>query len=148
MPIRSPARRRVVPFKFEAKSQGGIQDCVHYIHDGYLDTQLEYCYSLYVMVTNKVTAKEARDNFTDVLGMAYYGKQPVIVERKGRPFAVVINPQEFEKYEKYKEAARKRILEIIEEIQGANKKRDYNEVLNDVTRAVEEIRSKRYAGKK
>lgn len=97
------------------------------------------------MVTNKVTAKEARDNFTDVLGMAYYGKQSVVVERGGRPFAVVINPDEFDKYEKYKEAARKRILEIIEEIQAANKGANYGEVLKDVTGAVQEIRRKRYA---
>ena len=97
------------------------------------------------MVTNKVTAKEARDNFTDVLGMAYYGKQSVVVERGGRPFAVVINPDEFDKYEKYKEAARKRIGEIIEEIQVANKGANYDEVLKDVTEAVEEVRRKRYA---
>lgn len=100
------------------------------------------------MITNKVTAKQARDNFTDVLGMAYYGKQPVVVERKGRPFAVVINPDEYEKYEKYKEAAGKRILEIIEEIQAANKDADYNEVLEDITEAVQEVRRKRYAGRK
>lgn len=100
------------------------------------------------MITNKVTAKEARDNFTDVLGMAYYGNQPVIVERKGRPFAVVINPNEYEKYEKYKEAARKRILEIIEEIQKANKGANYNAVMKDATEAVEEIRKIRHARQK
>lgn len=97
------------------------------------------------MITNKVTAKEARDNLTDVLGMAYYGKQAVMVERKGRPFAVVINPEEYEKYEKYKEAARKRTLEIIEEIQQANKGADYNQVMKDVTEAVKEVRKKKYA---
>lgn len=100
------------------------------------------------MITNRVTAKEARDNFTDVLGMAYYGKQPVVVERKGRPFAVVINPQEYEKYEKYKEAARQRILEIIDEIQAANKGADYEQVLKDVTEVVKEVRKKRYARRK
>lgn len=73
------------------------------------------------MIRNRVTAKQARDNFTDILGTVYYGKQPVIVERKGRPFAVVVNPEEYEKYEKHKDAARKRIFEIIEEIQAANK---------------------------
>lgn len=100
------------------------------------------------MITNRVTAKEARDNFTDVLGMAYYGKQPVVVERKGRPFAVVINPEEFEKYEKYKEAARKRISEIIKEIQAANKDVSYKQVLKDVTETVEEARKQRYAREK
>lgn len=95
-----------------------------------------------------VTAKEARDNFTDILGMVYYGKEPVVVERKGRPFAVVVNPDEYDKYEKYKEAARKRILEIIDEIQDANKGADYEEVLRDATEAVEEVRKQRYARRK
>ena len=44
------------------------------------------------MVTRCMTAKEARDNFTDLLGAVYYGKEPVVVEKQGRPFAVVINP--------------------------------------------------------
>lgn len=95
-----------------------------------------------------VTAKEARDNFTDILGMVYYGKEPVMVEKKGRPFAIVINPDEYKKNEKYKEAARKRILEIIEEIQAANKGANYAEVLKDVTEAVNEVRKQRYARRK
>lgn len=99
------------------------------------------------MITNKVTAKQARDNLTDVLGMVYYGKTPVVVEKQGRPFAVVINPQEYEKYEQYKEAAKKRILEILDEIQAANKDVDYGEVLKNVTEVVEEVRQERYAKK-
>lgn len=100
------------------------------------------------MITNRVTAKQARDNFTDILGTVYYGKQPVIVERKGRPFAVVLNPEEYERYEKYKEAAKKRIFEIIGEIQAANQGADYNEVLKDVTEEVEKVRKDRYARQK
>lgn len=100
------------------------------------------------MISNKVTAKQARDNFTDILGMVYYGKQSVVVERKGRPFAVVLNPQEYEKYERYKKAAKKRILEIMEEIQAANKNAPYEQVLRDVTEEVEKVRSKRYGRQK
>lgn len=97
------------------------------------------------MITQKMTAKEARDNFTDLLGTVYYGKESVVVEKKGRPFAVVINPDEYGNYIKYKEAARKRILEIIEEIQAANKDKSYEETLKDVTRAVEKVREEKYA---
>lgn len=100
------------------------------------------------MITNRVTAKEARDNFTDVLGKAYYGKQSVVVERKGRPFAVVINPEEYEKYEKYKQAAKKRISEIMEEIQMASENAEYEEVLKDVTEAVEEVRQQKHVRQK
>lgn len=100
------------------------------------------------MIPNRVTAKQARDNFTDILGTVYYGKQSVIVERKGRPFAVVVNPEEYEKYENYKEAARKRIFEIIEEIQVVNKGAKYEKVLKDVTDEVEKVREEMYARRK
>ena len=100
------------------------------------------------MMPNRVTAKQARDNFTDILGTVYYGRQPVIVERKGRPFAVVVNPEEYEKYENYKDAARKRIFEIIEEIQAANKGAKYEKVLKEVTDEIEEVRQEMYARRK
>lgn len=104
------------------------------------------------MITQKMTAKEARDNFTDLLGTVYYGKGSVVVEKKGRPFAVVVNPEEYGNYIKYKEAAKKRIFEIIEEIQAANeqvlssgnKSKTYEETFKDVTGAVEEARTERY----
>lgn len=103
----------------------------------------------------KITARQARDNFTDLLGSVYYGKEAVVVEKKGRPFAVVVNPEEYGNYIKYKEAAKKRVLEIIEEIQAANKQvfsfgnknQCFEDVFKDVTEAVEEMRRKKYAKK-
>lgn len=91
-----------------------------------------------------VTAKEARDNFTDILGMVYYGKEPVMVEKKGRPFAIVINPEEYDRYKEYKQTARKRVFEIIKEIRQANKGESFNKVYKDVTKIVEEVRKERY----
>ncbi len=96
----------------------------------------------------KVTAKEARDNFTDLLGTVYYGKEPVVVEKQGRPFAVVINPQEFKKYEDFKTAAKRRFFEIVDEIQAGNKDRSFEKVLEDVTKEVETVRRKRYDRRK
>lgn len=43
-----------------------------------------------------MTARQARDNFTDLLGAVYYGKKAVTIEKKGRTFAVVISPDEYE----------------------------------------------------
>ena len=96
----------------------------------------------------RMTAKEARDKFTDLLGTVYYGKEPVIVEKQGRPFAVVINPNEYESYQNFKKAAKKRIFEIVDEIQAANKGKKYEDVLKDVTQEVEEVRKERYAKRK
>lgn len=97
------------------------------------------------MITKRMTAKEARDNFTDLLGAVYYGKEPVIVEKKGRPFAVVLSPEEYQQYENFKSAARKRVWEIVEEIQSKNKNASFSKVLEDVTAEVEKVRTERYA---
>ena len=96
----------------------------------------------------RITAKEARDNFTDLLGTVYYGQETVVVEKQGRPFAVVISPQEFKKYEDFKTAAKRRFFEIVDEIQAANKGIDPEKVLEDVTREVEIVRKQRYEKEK
>lgn len=96
----------------------------------------------------RISAKEARDNFTDLLGMVYYGKEPVVVEKQGRPFAVVIDPDTFKQYEDFKAAAKKRFFEIVAEIQAANKGTDYAKVLRDVTKEVEIVRRQRYEKEK
>lgn len=90
----------------------------------------------------KVTAKAARDNFTDLLGTVYYGKEPVAVEKKGRIFAIVINPQE---YENLKKAAKARFFEIVNNLQRTNRGEKLNKVLRDVTPTVEQVRQSRYA---
>lgn len=97
------------------------------------------------MITRRMSAKEARDNFADLLGAVYYGKEPILVEKKGRPFAVVINPDEYETFQNFKKAAKKRFFEIVDEIQTANKGATYNKVLKDVTKIVAEVRKARYA---
>ena len=92
------------------------------------------------MITRTMTAKEARDNFTDLLGAVYYGKESIIVEKKGRQFAVVISPEQYEGLKREQEKA----WSIIEAIQARNKDKDPEKVLADVTRAVEEVRKARY----
>lgn len=89
-----------------------------------------------------MTAKEARDNFTDLLGAVYYGKEPIIVEKKGRPFAVVINPQE---YARYRKAAKERFFEVVDSIRAGNKDKNPAAVLKDVTAEVEIVRQQQHA---
>ena len=96
----------------------------------------------------RITAKEARDNFTDMLGTVFYGKEAVIVEKQGRPFAVVINPDEYETFQNFKKAAKKRFFELVEEIQQANKGKSFNKVYKEVTEIVDEVRKERYAKRK
>lgn len=97
------------------------------------------------MITRKMSAKEARDNFSQLLGTVYFGKEPVIVEKQGTPYAVVINPQEYQKFEVYKKAAKQRFFEIVDEISEANKDNSFDQVIKDVTDMVDEVRKERYA---
>ena len=90
----------------------------------------------------RVSAKDARDNFTDLLGSVYYGNQVVAIDRKGRTFAVVVNPEE---YRALKKTAKGKFFEVVADIQSANRAVDEDQVLEDVTKAVEEVRKELYA---
>lgn len=97
------------------------------------------------MNIRRMSAKEARDNFADLLGTVYYGREPVIVEKQGRPYAVVINPEE---YKRYRKAAKERFFELIDEIQTKNKDSNAERILQDVTAAVEDVRQENQAKSK
>jgi prevent-host-death family protein len=92
-------------------------------------------------VTKRMSAREARDNFSDLLGVVFYGKEPVIVERKGKPVAVVISP---EQYERYEQQVDQRFREAVDELRRRNADKDPNAVLRDVTEVVEEVRREQY----
>lgn len=88
-----------------------------------------------------MSAKQARDNFSDLIGAVYYGKEPIIVEKKGKPFAVVINPDE---YARYRQAAKERFFETVNRIQANNRDKNSEDVLKNVTAIVETVRQERY----
>lgn len=90
-------------------------------------------------MTRRMSSREARANFSDLIASVHYGQDPVIVERKGKPFAVVISPKDFEQYQK---AQRERLFELIDEVQGRNEDRDPVEIEADIDRAIEEVRQK------
>ncbi len=87
-----------------------------------------------------MSSREARANFADLLGAVYYTGEAVVVEKKGKPVAVVISPAA---YQALTEASA-RDWAVIEELQAANADRDPDAVLADATAAVEEVRAERY----
>ena len=89
------------------------------------------------MVTRRMSTREARDNFSDLLASVYYGGEPVVVERRGCPIAVVISPQE---YERYKKSEKEQFFQLVDEIQRRNQDKDPQEVETDVAAAVAEAR--------
>jgi prevent-host-death family protein len=88
-----------------------------------------------------MSVREARANFSDLTNSVYYTKEPVIVEKNGRPVAVVINPEE---YERWQQGQRERFMELVREIQDLNAGADPEEVQRDIDEAVEEVRQELY----
>lgn len=81
-------------------------------------------------------SREARANFADLLGSVFYTNEAVIVEKKGKPVAVVISPAQ---YQALTEVSA-RDWAVIDAVRARNADRDPDEVLVDVTAAVEEVR--------
>ena len=46
-----------------------------------------------------LTVVEARTNLSELLGEVFYTGQPIIIERHGKPMAVVINPDTFARFQ-------------------------------------------------
>lgn len=86
--------------------------------------------------TNKVSVKEARDNFSDILGLVHYANIPITIEKSGEPFAVLINPSLWENYLKYIE---KRAFETIKAIHKRNKNIDPEKLERDIEQARNEV---------
>lgn len=96
------------------------------------------------MVTKHVSIGQARANMSELLGSVYYGREPVIVERKGKPVAVWISPEQFQKLEEYQQQAKERFFRAVDEVQRLNADEDPDAVLRDVTEIVEQVRRERY----
>lgn len=93
------------------------------------------------MAVRKMSVRDARANFSELLGLVYYTKEPVVVERKGKPFAVLISPDQYAMLEKELE----RSWHALQQVQEQNADRDPEEVLRDVTEVVEAVRQERHA---
>jgi len=95
------------------------------------------------MLAKTMSAREARANFSDLLGLVYYTKEPVIVEKKGKPVAVVISTEDYERLQKEQERA----WAVVDTARERNADKDPEEVLRDVTADVEAVRREMYEEK-
>ena len=92
------------------------------------------------MAVLKMSVREARSNFSDLLARVFYTREPVIIEKKGRAFAVVISAQDYEAFWK----AHTEAFAVIDGIRARNGDKDIDEVERDVTAAVEAVRQESY----
>jgi prevent-host-death family protein len=88
-----------------------------------------------------MSAKDARDQFSDVLNRVYYQREPIIVERQGKPMVVVVSLADFERYQ---QLAKEHFFQAVDQVQARTVGHDPDEVLRDVSEAVDEVRRDTY----
>ena len=88
----------------------------------------------------KVSAVEARKRLGELLEGVYYRGDEVVIERAGKPMAVVIPAERYETMER----SRERLSELIEKNWERNKDVPYEEIEREVAQAIREVREQRY----
>ena len=96
-----------------------------------------------MIMAKRMSAKDARSKFSDLLGTVHYGGEEVIVERSGRPVAAVIPVPVYERLV----AERQTRFEVIERVRSRVPKASLDEIETDVRQAVAKVRSRRAPGR-
>lgn len=85
----------------------------------------------------KISAKEARDRFADVLGQVHYGKDTVIVEKQGKPIVAIIDVERYDRLTQAWEAP----FKVLDRIWAKNRDKDLDQIRQDVAAAIAETRA-------
>src|SRR3954464_16076899 len=93
------------------------------------------------MTSIVINATQARDNLAEILGRVKFGDEIVTIEKKGKPYAVIMSPEE---YRRYQEIAKKAFAATVAAIRAKNTTAPEDEIMADVTKAVESVRQERY----
>jgi len=88
-------------------------------------------------MVRRLSAKEARDRFSEILGQVHYGKDTVIVEKQGKPVAAVIGVERYEELLQAWEAP----FGVLDRVAAKNPDADPVEVQADAAGAVAAVRA-------
>lgn len=88
-------------------------------------------------MVRKMSAKEARDRFAEVLGQVHYGKDTVIVEKQGKPVVAVIDMERYDRLMK----AWDEPFTVLDRIRVKNQDKDLARIQKDVAAAVVAVRT-------
>jgi prevent-host-death family protein len=88
-----------------------------------------------------ISAGEARKRLGELLEGVYYRGDEVIIERAGRPMAVVIPSSRYEGFQRQ----RKVFLDMIEEITERSKTPEERAIEVEIDAAIREVRTERRA---
>ncbi len=86
----------------------------------------------------RISAVEARKRLGEVLEGVYYRGDEVVIERAGKPMAVVIPAERYQAIER----SRERMWTLIEETQERNKDVSPEEIERAIAEAIAEVRGR------
>lgn len=87
-----------------------------------------------------ISARDAREQFGELLGAIDATKEPIVVERDGQPVAVVISPDDFARLQ----VGRANGWGVLDRLRDRNVDIDPDEAFADATLAVAEARGERH----
>lgn len=91
------------------------------------------------VTTRRLSVRDARATFSELLGQVHFTREPAIVEKKGRPFVAIVSLEDYEWLKRAKESAVAQAWEAIDRLQERNADKDPDEVTKDVTAELEAV---------
>jgi prevent-host-death family protein len=88
-------------------------------------------------MVKRMSAKDARDRFSEVLGQVQYGKDTIIIEKQGKPVVAVIDMERYERFMKAWDES----FRVLDRIAARNADADPAQVQAEVAEAVAEVRA-------
>ena len=88
-------------------------------------------------MVKRLSAKEARDRFAEILGQVHFGKDTVIVEKAGKPVAAVIDMERYERLTRAWDES----FAVLDRIRAKNRGKHPEQVESDVATAVADVRA-------
>jgi len=87
-------------------------------------------------MARRISAKDARAQFSEILGMVHFGKETVIVEKQGKPVVAIIDIDLYQRWQEEREAR----FKVFDEVRSKGRGKTPEEVEKDVAEAVSEVR--------
>jgi prevent-host-death family protein len=92
-----------------------------------------------------ITAMDLRRQPGRWLDRVYYRNESFLVQRAGKPKAMLVPLREYQEIQRRKTEARTRLFKLIDDIRAANTDKDPKEIEKNVARAIQEVRQQRSA---
>ncbi len=88
-------------------------------------------------MAKRISAKDARVQFSEIMGRVHYGKETVIVEKQGKPMVAIIDIDLYELWQEEREAR----FGVLDEMRSKSRGKRQEEIEKDVAEAVSEVRA-------